>query len=89
MPRCSEPGWTASQPTSDEPDAPRYGYALAEMGPFFGHTGELPGYNSFMGRRPRGRCDPRRLGEPRPDAAGTDPATEIAKTLIGELYTRG
>jgi D-alanyl-D-alanine carboxypeptidase len=76
-------------PTSDEPDAARYGYALAEMGPFLGHTGELPGYNSFMGREPEADVTLVVWANLAPTPEGEDPATEIAKALIGELYTRG
>ncbi|HEX2053535.1 MAG TPA: serine hydrolase domain-containing protein, partial [Actinomycetota bacterium] len=36
----------------EDPDGPAYGYALARFGTFYGHTGELPGYNSFMGHDP-------------------------------------
>jgi CubicO group peptidase (beta-lactamase class C family) len=36
-----------------DPKSPGYGLALAQFGPVFGHTGELPGYNSFMGHDPR------------------------------------
>ncbi|MGB3327353.1 MAG: serine hydrolase domain-containing protein [Thermomicrobiales bacterium] len=40
-------------PGSTEPDAAKYGLALAEFGPFMGHDGSLPGYTSFMGHDPR------------------------------------
>jgi CubicO group peptidase (beta-lactamase class C family) len=36
-----------------DPKSAGYGLALARFGPVFGHTGELPGYNSFMGHDPR------------------------------------
>ena len=74
------------QPTSDEPDAASYGYAIAEMGPFLGHTGELPGYNSFMGRQPDTDVTLVVWTNLAPTAAGEDPATEIAKAVIGMLY---
>jgi D-alanyl-D-alanine carboxypeptidase len=35
--------------TSDEPGAARYGLALAQLGPLFGHDGSLPGFQSVMG----------------------------------------
>jgi D-alanyl-D-alanine carboxypeptidase len=76
-------------PTGDQADAPRYGYALAEMGPFLGHTGELPGYNSFMGREPEADVTLVVWANLAPTPEGIDPATQIAKTLIEELYTRG
>ncbi len=77
------------QATSDQPDAPRYGYALAEMGPFLGHTGELPGYNSFMGHQPDTDVTLIVWTNLAPGAAGEDPAAEIAKVLAGLLYPTG
>lgn len=35
--------------TSDEPGAARYGLALAQLGPLFGHDGSLPGFQSVAG----------------------------------------
>jgi D-alanyl-D-alanine carboxypeptidase len=29
-----------------DPQAPGYGLALGKFGPYYGHTGELPGYNA-------------------------------------------
>jgi D-alanyl-D-alanine carboxypeptidase len=79
------------QGTGDQPDSPRYGYALAEMGPlkFLGHTGELPGYNSFMGHHPDTGVTLIVWSNLAPSAAGTDPAVEIAKALMGSLYSAG
>ncbi|MBM4494077.1 serine hydrolase, partial [Rhodococcus hoagii] len=37
------------QPTSPDSGSAEYGWGIAKMGPDFGHTGELPGFNSFMG----------------------------------------
>lgn len=36
----------------DDPASAGYGLALARFGPLYGHTGELPGTNSFMGHDP-------------------------------------
>ena len=76
------------QATGDAPDSPRYGYALAEMGPFLflGHTGELPGYNSFMGHQPDTDVTLIVWSNLAPGADGKDPAVEIAKELMGLLY---
>jgi len=74
------------QPTSDAPDASRYGYNLAEMGSFLGHTGELPGYNSFMGHEPRSGVTLVIWANLAPVATGVDPATTMAKNLFGELF---
>lgn len=40
-------------PGSTDPDAAKYGLALAEFGSMMGHDGSLPGYTSFMGHDPR------------------------------------
>ncbi|MGC4105273.1 MAG: serine hydrolase domain-containing protein [Thermomicrobiales bacterium] len=40
-------------PSASDADVAKYGYALAEFGPFMGHDGSLPGYTSFMGHDPR------------------------------------
>jgi D-alanyl-D-alanine carboxypeptidase len=67
-----------------------YGLALAKFGPLYGHTGEIPGFQTFVGYDPG----------PAPDKSvtvvvwtnlkaspeGHPPATEIAKALIGEIY---
>ncbi|MDX2376448.1 beta-lactamase family protein [Microbacterium sp. LRZ72] len=74
------------EPTSDAADAPRYGYALAQLGPFLGHTGELPGYNAFMGHEPDAGVTLVVWANLAPTAAGQDPATTMARALIGELY---
>ena len=36
----------------DNPDSPAYGQAIVKYGELYGHTGELPGYNTFMGHDP-------------------------------------
>ena len=36
----------------DNPASPAYGQAIVQYGELYGHTGELPGYNSFMGYDP-------------------------------------
>ena len=33
-------------------DAPSYGWGLAKFGPYIGHDGTLPGFQSFMGHDP-------------------------------------
>ena len=34
------------------PDSPRYGLGIVKYGEMYGHTGELPGYDSFIGYDP-------------------------------------
>jgi len=52
-------GWTAIMPSSYEnfdpnnPQSAAYGLALARSGSPYGQSGEIPGFNSFMGHDPR------------------------------------
>jgi len=69
------------------PNTASYGWAIAKFGNLFGHTGELPGYNSFMGRDPRNRVTLVVWANLAPTVDGRDPATTIARELIGLLYT--
>ncbi len=68
------------------PDGPGYGLGLAKFGQLYGHTGELPGFNTFVGHDPV-----RDLTvvvwtslEPSPD--GRAPATTLARAVIEALY---
>ena len=70
----------------DNPDAARYGMALAQFGPLYGHTGELPGYNTFMGRDPQNNVTLVVWTNLAPSPDGRDPASTIAKAIIGDLY---
>jgi D-alanyl-D-alanine carboxypeptidase len=66
-----------------------YGLALAKFGPCYGHTGELPGYNTFAGHDPERRNTVVVWTSLAPSPDGRDPAAEMAKTIIGELYGGG
>jgi D-alanyl-D-alanine carboxypeptidase len=72
-----------------DPQGRGYGLALARFGPFHGHTGELPGFNTFAGYDPdRGNTIVVWTSlAPSPD--GRDPAAQMARTIIGELYGAG
>lgn len=72
----------------DKPEGAAYGLALAKMGPFLGHTGELPGFNSFMGHDPEHGVTLVVWTNLAPAADGRDPATTIARALTGLLYRR-
>lgn len=63
-----------------------YGWAIAKFGNLYGHTGELPGYNSFMGHDPVNRVTLVVWTNVAPSVDGRDPATTIARELIGLLY---
>lgn len=68
------------------PESVGYGWGIAKMGPMYGHTGELPGYNSFMGSDPTGRNTLVVWANLAPAVDGRDPASTIAKTIIERLY---
>ena len=70
-----------------DPKSPGYGLALAQFGPVFGHTGELPGYNSFMGHDPRRRITIIVWSSLAAAPDGRAPAVEMAKAIIGHLYS--
>jgi D-alanyl-D-alanine carboxypeptidase len=70
----------------DEPSSPGYGLALAEFGPMLGHTGELPGYQSFIGYDPDRKITVVVWANLSAAPDGRAPATEMAKLIIGELY---
>jgi D-alanyl-D-alanine carboxypeptidase len=73
------------------PAAPELGYglALAKFGPLYGHTGELPGYNTFAGYDPQRKITIVVWASLAPSPDGRAPATEMAKRIIGELYRTG
>ncbi|MGW0175281.1 serine hydrolase domain-containing protein [Rhodococcus sp. NPDC003322] len=68
------------------PEAAGYGWGIAKMGPMYGHTGELPGYNSFMGSDPETGVTLVVWANLAPGANGQDPASTIAKGLIEKIY---
>jgi len=71
------------------PQSPGYGLALARFGPFYGHTGELPGFNTFAGHDPERKITVVVWTSLAPSPDGRDPAAEMARTIIGELYGLG
>jgi D-alanyl-D-alanine carboxypeptidase len=62
-------------------------WAIAKFGPLLGHTGELPGYNSFMGHDPDNDVTLVVWTNLAPAVDGHDPATAIARELIGLVYS--
>ncbi len=73
-------------PDPANPGGPLYGLGIAQFGKLYGHTGELPGFNSFMGNDPENHVTLVVWANLAPAADGTDPATTIARTLIGQVY---
>jgi D-alanyl-D-alanine carboxypeptidase len=68
------------------PDSAAYGLALARFGPMLGHDGSLPGYQSFMGHDPNRRITLVIVTTLQFGPAGEQPANQLAKTILGELY---
>jgi D-alanyl-D-alanine carboxypeptidase len=78
------------QPTNpSDPASTGYGLGLAKLGPMYGHTGELPGYNSFMGHDPERDLTVVTWASLAAAPDGRAPATELAKAIIGQLYGLG
>jgi D-alanyl-D-alanine carboxypeptidase len=75
------------QPTDPhDPNSAAYGWGIAKFGNLYGHTGELPGYNSFMGHDPVHDVTLVVWSNLAPTLDGRDPAVTIARALIGMLY---
>ncbi len=72
-------------PTSAEPDAASYCWGLAKFGSYYGHTGEVPGYNTFMGHDPVTNNTVVVWTSQSAAVDGRAPAIEIARLIITEL----
>lgn len=77
------------QPRDPADPTVKYGYALAQFGPLYGHSGELPGFNSFMGYDPATDTTIVTWATPAPTTDGQGPAVELAKKVIAALYAPG
>ncbi|ABK04026.1 Serine-type D-Ala-D-Ala carboxypeptidase [Arthrobacter sp. FB24] len=71
---------------ADDPGGALYGLGIAKFGQLFGHTGELPGFNSFAGHDPANKVTLVVWTNLAPTPDGRDPVTTIARTLIGKVY---
>ncbi|MDV8146452.1 serine hydrolase domain-containing protein [Arthrobacter sp. B10-11] len=71
---------------ADDPGGALYGLGIAKFGKLYGHTGELPGFNSFAGHDPANQVTLVVWTNLAPTPDGRDPATTIARTLIGKIY---
>ena len=70
----------------DKPDGALYGLGIAKFGNLYGHTGELPGFNTFMGSDPVNSVTLVVWTNLAPAADGRDPAVIIARSLIDQIY---
>jgi D-alanyl-D-alanine carboxypeptidase len=70
----------------EQQDGPAYGLGIARFGKLYGHSGELPGYNSFMGHDPEAGITIVTWATPAPGVDGRGPAVTMARTIQQELY---
>ncbi|MGU3435023.1 serine hydrolase domain-containing protein [Actinomycetes bacterium M1A6_2h] len=70
----------------NDPSGSSYGYGIAKMGPMYGHIGEMPGYNSFMGYDPVNDVTIVVWGNLAPSADGSPPAAMLARSLVPLVY---
>jgi D-alanyl-D-alanine carboxypeptidase len=75
----------SSDPKS--PSAAGYGLAIAKFGPLYGHTGEIPGFQTFVGYDPDKHATLVVWTNLKASPEGDAPATEIARELIGRIYS--
>jgi D-alanyl-D-alanine carboxypeptidase len=69
-----------------QPDAPQYGLAIAKYGALYGHTGEVPGFNTFAGTDPEHKVTIVVWVNLHPTVDGRAAATLIAEDLIEQMY---
>ncbi|ORM30102.1 serine hydrolase domain-containing protein [Williamsia sp. 1135] len=75
------------QPTDpDKPGGAGYGYGIAQMGPMYGHIGEMPGYNSFMGYDPANDVTMVVWANLAPTIDGNAAAAKVANALVPFVY---
>jgi D-alanyl-D-alanine carboxypeptidase len=68
-----------------DPMAASYCLGLARFGTFYGHTGEIPGFNTFMGYDPVTKTTIVTWTTTASAPDGRAPANEIARILMAEL----
>lgn len=68
-----------------DPNSASYCLGLAKFGTFYGHTGEIPGFNTFMGYDPATQTTIVTWTTSAESPDGRAPANAIAQILIGEL----
>ncbi|MCU1407035.1 MAG: class beta-lactamase-related serine hydrolase, partial [Glaciihabitans sp.] len=75
-----------------EPPVPgdaQYGLGIARFGQMYGHTGELPGFSSFVGNDPVNDVTLVVWTNLAPTPFGSDPAAIIARKLLDRVYAPG
>jgi D-alanyl-D-alanine carboxypeptidase len=75
------------QPTDPkDPTSASYGLGIAKFGNLYGHTGEMSGYNAFIGHDRVNNVTVVVWTNLAPAIDGRDPATAIARSIIGMIY---
>ncbi|WP_245937785.1 serine hydrolase domain-containing protein [Williamsia limnetica] len=69
-----------------KPEGASYGYGIAQMGPMYGHIGEMPGYNSFMGYDPASGVTMVVWANLAPTIDGNAAAAVVASKLVPFIY---
>ena len=69
-----------------KPAGPGYGLALANFGPMYGHTGAVPGFQTFAGHDPERDMTIVVLTNLQYSPDGSEPANVITQELIRILY---
>ncbi|MET7685295.1 serine hydrolase domain-containing protein [Streptomyces sp. NPDC005423] len=72
--------------TSDQPDRPTYGLAIADFFGFIGHDGQIPGYNSFVGYDPKRKATVVVLVNLNQSPDGTAPSDELTKLVLSDVF---
>jgi D-alanyl-D-alanine carboxypeptidase len=70
-----------------QPDAPQYGLAIAKFGALYGHTGEVPGFNTFAAYDPEKKVTIVVWVNLDPTPDGRAAATLIGNDLIERMYS--
>ncbi len=73
----------------DNPNGPAYGLAIVKYGELYGHTGELPGYNAFMGHDPERDITVVAWANMMTGPDGHHTASGLSQAVIDELYPAG
>ena len=68
-----------------DPQSPSYCLGLAKFGTFYGHTGEIPGFNTFAGYDPVTKTTIVTWANTAAGPDGRAPANVIAKIIMAEL----
>ncbi len=63
-----------------------YGLGLAQFGPLFGHTGDIPGFSTFAGYDPDQDIAVVTWGSLFASPDGRAPGAEMAQLIISQLY---